>query len=212
MSGMTMPSAGGIPPGLGLAPAPSAVTMPYSSPDRQPTEEEQLVLQHEQAAEVAEADRRHADAHMSTEELERDAERTRGRVNDSVLELRERLGLDPDAAHAHGPFGPVRRHPLTVAVAAAGAATAAVVGVTLLHGHRKAEKQAARANAADTAKNAVNEAIRAAQRRRRAAAKATRSRRKAAGKRLEAAKDVLGSAAKTMDRKRKKTVRRLTHR
>ncbi|SDD18366.1 hypothetical protein [Glycomyces harbinensis] len=211
MSGMTMPSAGGIPPGVGLAPPPS-VSMPYLPEDRRPTEEELLVQQREQYLQDTGDDGETHDRHRTVDELQRDAERTRERVNDSVLELRERLGLDPDAAHAHGPFGPVRRHPLTVTVAAVGTATAAVIGVTVLRGHRKAEKQAVRASAADTAKSAVDDAIKAAQRRRRAAAKATRRRRKAVGKRLDAAKDVFGSAAKTMGRKRRKAMRRLTHR
>jgi hypothetical protein len=214
MTSMNMPTPGGIPPGVGLAPPPS-VTMPYMPEDREPSEEELLQRRHEQAAEDR---RRHerdggAEHHKSTAELERDAERTRERVNDSVLELRERLGFDPDAAHAHGPFGPVRRHPFTVAVAAVGTATAAVIGVTLLREHRRAEreKQAVRAAAVGTAKDAVNDVIKAAQRRRKTVVKATRRRRKDARKRLHDAKDVLGSAAKHADKKRKKAMRRLMH-
>lgn len=205
---MIVPSAGGAPLATGLTPPPSRATMPYT-PDGPPTEEEVLVRRSEEAEAAEDA----AHHRKSTEELERDAERSRERVNDSVMELRERLGLDPDAAHAHGPFAPARRHPLTVAVAAAGTATAAVIGVTVLRSHRKAEreKNAVRSAAAAGARGAVDDMIKAARRRRKAAAKATRKRRKAAGKRLDAAKEALGSAAKTADKKRRKAVRRLTH-
>jgi uncharacterized protein with von Willebrand factor type A (vWA) domain len=179
---------GGIPPGVGLAPPPS-VSMPYYPHLEQP-EEENLVRQHDWALQDAEADQ-----HKSTSDLERDAERTRERVNDSVQELRSRLGLDPDAAHAHGPFAPVRRHPFTVAIAAAGAATAAVVGVRVVRDHRKASK---------AARDAAREAVKATDRRRKAA-------RKAAHQRWDAAKDVFGSAATAVQRKRKKAMKRLTH-
>jgi hypothetical protein len=171
--------------------------------------------------EQAEQSRRHGwelhdaetDQNKSTDELRKDAERTRERVNDSVIQLRDRLGIGPDAEHAHGPFGPVRRHPLTVAIAAAGTATAAIIGVTVLRAHRKSEreKQAARQLASGAARGAVDEMIKAAQRRRKAAAKAARRGRKATGKRLDAAKHVFGSAAKTAGKKRKKAVRRLMH-
>ncbi|MFC3495213.1 hypothetical protein [Glycomyces rhizosphaerae] len=190
MTGMQTQPPGGIPPGVGLAPPPS-VSMPYLPNVELPTEEENLARQRNWAVEDAEADQ-----HKSTRELERDAEQTRARVNDSVRELRSRLGLDPDAAHAHGPFAPVRRHPLTVAIAAAGAATAAVVGVRVLRDHRKSSK---------AAREAAREAIKATERRRKAA-------RKAARKRWAAAKDAFGSAAMTVQKQRKKAMRRMTHR
>jgi hypothetical protein len=164
--------------------------MPYRPETERPEEEENLMREREWALQDAEADR-----HKTTAELERDVERTRERVNDSVLELRSRLGLDPDAAHAHGPFAPVRRHPLTVAIAAAGTATAAVVGVHMIRDHRRSSK---------AAREAAREAIKATERRRRAA-------RKAARKRWTTAKHMFGSAASTMQKQRRKAMRRLAH-
>jgi hypothetical protein len=189
MTGWTVPPSAAIPPGVGLAPPP-AVGMPYQPEDERPEEEENLVRQRDWALQDAEADQ-----HKSTADLEKDAERTRARVNDAVLELKERLGLDPDAAHAHGPFAPVRRHPLTVAVAAAGAATAAVVGVHLIRDQRRSSK---------AARDAARRAIKETERRR----KATR---KAARKRWAAAKDAFGSAATAVQKQRRKAMRRLTH-
>ncbi|HEX2144734.1 MAG TPA: hypothetical protein VHG10_09520 [Glycomyces sp.] len=181
----TMPPATAMPPGAGFAPPAPMTGTEY------PTEEDNLVREHGWALQDAEADQ-----HKSTADLRKDAERTREQVNDSVLELRERLGLDPDAAHARGAFAPVRRHPYTVAVAAAGAATAAVVGVRLARGHRKTAKQAAR--------EAAEDAIKAAERRRKAS-------RKAARKRWAEAKRLFDSAASTLRKKRKKAMRRLSH-
>ncbi|MFG3340115.1 hypothetical protein [Glycomyces sp. NPDC048151] len=189
MTGWTVPPSAAIPPGAGLAPPP-AVGMPYLPEAERPEEEENLVRQREWALQDAEADQ-----HKSTADLEKDAERTRERVNDSVLELRAKLGLDPDAAHAHGPFAPVRRHPLTVAIAAAGATTAAVVGVHVYRDQRRSSK---------AARDAAREAVKATERRR----KATR---KAARKRWAAAKHALGSAAVAVQKRRKKAMRRLTH-
>lgn len=188
MTGMQIPPTAAIPPGFGLAPPPST-SMPYTPHLEVPTEEN-LVRQHDWAIEDAEADH-----HKSTADLEKDAERTRERVNDSVLALRSKLGIDPDAAHAHGPFAPVRRHPLTVAVAAAGAATAAVVGVHVIRDQRRSSK---------AARDAARTAIKATDRRRKAARKATR-------KRWAAAKDAFGSAATMVRKQRKKAMRRLTH-
>jgi len=195
MTGWTVPPSAAIPPGVGLAPPP-AVGMPYRPEDERP-EEENLVRQHDWALQDAEADQ-----HKSTDDLRRDAERTRERVNDSVLELRDRLGLDPDLAHAHGVFAPVRRHPYTVVVAAAGAATAAIVGIKIARGHRKTAKQAAR--------EAARDAIKATERRRKASQKAAR-------KRWSEAKDLFGSAASAVHSrrrkaKRRKAIHRLTHR
>ncbi|MDN3238476.1 hypothetical protein [Glycomyces tritici] len=187
MTGWTVPPSAAVPPGVGLAPPP-AVGMPYEPEDEHP--EENLVRQHDWALQDAEADQ-----HKSTADLERDAERTRERVNDSVLELRSKLGLDPDAAHAHGPFAPMRRHPLTVVVAATGAAAAAVVGVHVIRDQRRTSK---------AAREAAREAIKATERRRKAARQASR-------KRWAAAKDVFGSAATTVQKQRKKVMRRLTH-
>lgn len=195
-SGWTVPPPTAMPPGAGFAPPPPM------GPDYRTQEEENVVRQHDWALQDAEADQ-----HKSTDDLRKDAERTRERVNESVVRLRERLGIDPDAAHAHGPFAPVRRHPFTVAVATVGAATAAVVGVRIARGHRKSTKDAARAAAMD--------AIKATERRRKAAAKATDKRRKAARKaarkRWAEAKDLFGSAASAVGVKRKKGVRRLMH-
>lgn len=200
-SGWTTPG-GGIPPGVGLAPPPAVGMPPYPPEAERSEEEENLVRQRDWALQDAEADQ-----YQSTDDLRKDAERTRERVNESVLELRERLGLDPDAAHAHGPFAPMRRHPFTVAVATVGAATAAVVGVTIARGHRKSAKDAAREAAMD--------AIKSTERRRKAVAKATNKRRKAARKaarkRWAEAKDLFGSAATVVRKPRKKGMRRLTH-
>jgi uncharacterized protein with von Willebrand factor type A (vWA) domain len=189
MTGWTVPPSAAIPPGVGLAPPPG-VGMPYQPEDERPETEENLVRQRDWALQDAEADQ-----HKSTADLEKDAERTRERVNDTVLELKERLGLDPDAAHAHGPFAPVRRHPLTVAVAAAGAATAAIVGVHVIRDQRRSSR---------AAREAARQAIKATERRR----KATR---KAARKRWAAAKDAFGSAATVVQKQRKKAMRRLSH-
>ncbi|MBO3731323.1 hypothetical protein [Glycomyces niveus] len=190
MTGWTVPPSAAIPPGAGLAPPP-AVGMPYQPEEEDPEAEENLARQREWALQDAEADR-----HKSTADLERDADQTRERVNDSVLELRAKLGLDPDAAHAHGPFAPVRRHPLTVAIAATGAAAATLIGVHMYRDHRRSSK---------AARDAAREAMKASELRRKAA-------RKAARKRWAAAKDVFGSAATTVQRQRKKAMRRLTHR
>lgn len=187
MTGIPGPSAGGIPPGVGLAPPPS-VAMPYWPHDEAVGEGEDLVRQRELALQDAEADQQ-----MSTGDLERDAERTRERVNDSVVELRDRLGLSPEASHAHGPFAPVRRHPFTVAVAAAGAATAAVVGVHVIRDHRRSSK---------AAREAAREAIKETERRRKAA-------RKAARRRWSATKGAFSAAALSVGKRRKRAMRRL---
>lgn len=196
-SGWTVPPPTAAPPGAGFAPPPPM------APDHLTREEEDLVRQHNWAIGDAEADQR-----KSTDDLRQDAERTRERVNASVIQLRERLGIDPDAAHAHGPFAPVRRHPFTVAVATAGAATAAIVGMGIARGHRKSTKDAARQAAMD--------AIKANERRRRATAKAAAKRRKAvrkaAHRRWNEVKDLLGSASSAVGVKRKKGVRRFMHR
>ena len=159
------------------------------------------MLRHEWALQDAEADRERSKA-----DLEHEAEATRERVNDAVVELRERLGLDPDAAHAHGPFAPVRRHPYTVVVAAAGVATAAVVGVSIVRGHRNGHRRSPgkvvvlRDSAVGSARRVGKDAL-----------KASKRGRKAAGKRLESAKDSVGSAAHAMGVKRRKLMRRLKH-
>jgi hypothetical protein len=188
MTGWTVPPSAAVPPGAGLAPPP-AVGMPYQPEDEYP-EGEDMVRQQEWALQDAEADQ-----YKSTADLEKDADRTRSRVNDSVLELRSRLGFDPDAAHAHGPFAPMRRHPLTVVVAATGAAAAAVVGVHVIRDQRRTSK---------AARDAAREAIKATELRRKAARRASR-------KRWAAAKDAFGSAATTVQKQRKKVMRRLAH-
>ncbi|MEU6250001.1 hypothetical protein [Glycomyces sp. NPDC047010] len=80
----------------------------------------------------------------TVEALLREADHARDRINDAVAEMRDRLGLAPDAEDAHGPFAPVRRHPFTVAVAAAGAVTATVVTVAVTRGHRRSEARSVR--------------------------------------------------------------------
>ncbi|GAA2164012.1 MULTISPECIES: hypothetical protein [Glycomyces] len=190
MTGMPGPTNGPFPPGVGLSPPPS-VSMPYWPNVEAPSETEfKREHQDEWARQNAEADQ-----YKSTRDLERDAEFTRGRVNDTVLELKERLGLDPDAGHAHGPFAPVRRHPLTVAVAAAGATVAAIVGVHVIRDQRRSSK---------AARDAARQAIKETELRRKAASKAAR-------KRWAAAKDAFGSAATAVLKQRRKAMRRLTH-
>ncbi|RRS01948.1 hypothetical protein [Glycomyces terrestris] len=198
---------GGLPPGVGLVPPPST-GMPY-----QP---EVDVVRHDEAAELehqhewAEYDAGAAEPAppATTEELEREAEQARRHINDSVNELRERLGLDPDAEHAHGPFAPVRRHPFTVAVAAAGAVTTAVVTVAVARGHRKAEKRSARDSARSAAANAATAVKLAAG----DARKNTRRSRRNARKKLNRAAAAVGSAADRLRFKRRSKLRRLLHR
>ncbi|MEU6861321.1 hypothetical protein AB0B28_20910 [Glycomyces sp. NPDC046736] len=203
MTAFPVPHSTSIPPGTELVPPPG-VGMGYRPEDARPPaseEEGQLMDQRTWAKGDAEADRHteDADRHQSTAELQDEAEHTRERLNSTVLELRERLGMDPDAEHAHGLFAPVRRHPFTVAVAAAGAATAAVVGVAISHGHRKEAKRSAR----ESARHATNDALMAAS-----------QSGKAARRRMNTA---FNSAANRMRRKRNtkgltKRLRRLTHR
>ena len=132
MSSWTVPPSAAVPPGVGIGPPP-AVGMPYRPEDE--ADEETW----ETRAEWAEADAE-ADQWKSSDELRRDAERTRERVNRDVVDLRHKLGLDEDARWRHvaaGPFGSVRRHPFTFAAAAVGATTATLIGFKIARGHRK---------------------------------------------------------------------------
>ncbi|THV39544.1 hypothetical protein [Glycomyces buryatensis] len=139
MSGWTVPPAGAVPPGVGIGPVPG-VAMPVS-PERDDNRE----LDDTQA-EWAQQDREAAE-YESSHDLRQDAERTRERVNQDVLELRHKLHLDDETkarrAAATGPFGPVKRHPITVMVAAAGATTAALIGYRAARNHRKTAKRSA---------------------------------------------------------------------
>lgn len=210
MSGWTVPPSAAIPPGVGLTPPP-AVGLAYQPEAQRPEEEEELMRQSEWAEQDAESERRHADEHHGGDhhdgehrtkaELEHEVETTRERVNDSVVELRERLGIGLDDLREYGPFAPVRRHPLTVAFAAAGMATAAVVGVSLARAHRKSSGRivAVRDSASGSARRVAKDAL-----------KASRRRRKAARKRLNSAKDAFGSAADAVRSERRKVMRRLT--
>ncbi|WP_030158531.1 hypothetical protein [Glycomyces sp. NRRL B-16210] len=207
MSGWTVPPSAAIPPGVGLSPPP-AVGLAYQPEAQRPEEEEQLMRQSEWAEHDA-ADRHQTgdgpdhkdDEHRTRAELEHEVEATRERVNDSVVELRERLGIGLDDLREYGPFAPVRRHPLTVAFAAAGMATAAVVGVSLARAHRKSSGRivAVRDSASGNARRVAKDAL-----------KASRRRRKAARKRLNSAKDAFGSAADAVRSERRKVMRRLT--
>ncbi|THV28339.1 hypothetical protein [Glycomyces paridis] len=192
-----VPPSAAVPPGVGLAPPP-VIGLPYGTGPEPTGEEERLMHQRERTLQDAEADDR-----KSTAELEDDAERTREALNHSVLELRERLGLDPDAEHAHGLFAPMRRHPLTVVVAAAGAATTAVVTMSIFRSrhHRPTGRvAAARESTAVSAKSVAKEALKAGKRRR-----------KAARKRVNAAKHAIGSATAAVRSGSGKAARRLTH-
>ncbi|WP_143034674.1 hypothetical protein [Glycomyces sambucus] len=205
-----------MPPGTGLAPPP-ATGMPYD-PDVDVVrrdEAAELEHRHEWAEHDAGADEPEHTA--TTDELKREAAQAREHINDAVLELRDRLGLSPDAATAHGPFAPVRRHPYTVVVAAAGAAATAVVTVAITRGHRRAEKRTARDNAriaassAGTALKHGGEALRLAAG---DALKGTSRGRKSARKQLDRAAAAVGTAAERLrpHTKRRSKFRRLLHR
>jgi hypothetical protein len=196
------PPGAAVPPGVGLAPPPST-GMPY--------EPEVGVVRREEAAERehqhewAEYDAGNAErkaheaegkAHATMDDLKREADEARRHINDAVVELRERLGLDPDAAHAHGPFAPVRRHPFTVAVAAAGAVTATVVTVAVTRSHNRSAKRSAR----EHARLAAGEAL-----------KASRHGGRSARKQLDRAAAAVGSAANRLRPKRRSKLRRFLH-
>src|SRR5690606_25766945 len=61
-----------------------------------------------------------------------------------VVDLRHKFGLGREDGDGHragsGPFTPVRRHPLTVVAAAAGATTAALIGLKLMRDHRRTSR------------------------------------------------------------------------
>ncbi|GAA1669852.1 hypothetical protein GCM10009830_14640 [Glycomyces endophyticus] len=210
----SMNTQAGMPPGTGLVPPPST-GMPYEPDVGVVRRDEAAELEHRH--EWAEHDEGAAEPEhpATTDELKREAEQARNNINDAVLELRERLGLSPDAAHAHGPFAPVRRHPFTVAVAAAGAVTTAVVTVAVTRGHRKAEKRTARGSAkiaAASAANAVKHGGEAARLAAGDAFKRTRRSRRNAGKQLDRAAAAISAAAGRIRPKRRSKVRRLLHR
>ncbi|WP_026925049.1 hypothetical protein [Glycomyces arizonensis] len=152
MSGWTVPPGEAVPPSAGVSPPP-AVGMhkepEAEDPERSPTHRRW-------AREDAEAAQ-----HVSTSDLRRDADRTRDRLNQDVVDLRHRFGLghgDADGSMtASGPFAPVRRHPLTVVVAAAGATTAVLIGMKVVRGRRKDGK--------DRMKDAAKQRRKEAQRR-----------------------------------------------
>ncbi|WP_112133888.1 hypothetical protein [Glycomyces dulcitolivorans] len=209
MTSMNNVQPGMVPPGAGLVPPP-ATGMPYT-PDVEVVrrdEAAELEHRHEWAERDAGADEPEHPA--TTDELKREAAQAREHINDAVLELRDRLGLGPDAAHAHGPFAPMRRHPFTVAVAAAGAVTTAVVTVAVTR--RKTEKPSARdsaKSAAASAAAAVRHGGEAARTVAGDALKSTRRSRKTARKRLDR---TIGSAAGRLHLKRRSKLRRLLRR
>lgn len=130
MSGWTVPPNEAAPPGAGASPPPAVGT--HHDPEAE--DAERSPTHRRWAREDAEAAQ-----HVSTSDLRRDAERTRDRLNQDVVDLRHRFGLggDSDGSAASGPLAPVRRHPLTVAVAAAGATTAVLIGMKMVRSRRK---------------------------------------------------------------------------
>ncbi|PRY62221.1 hypothetical protein [Glycomyces artemisiae] len=207
-----------MPPGAGLAPPPST-GMPYQ-PDVEVVRRDDAE-EHEHRHDWSEADEGSAEAaaksapEATVEELMREADHARDRIDEAVHELRERLGLSPDAEHAHGPFAPVRRHPFTVAVAAAGAVTATVVTVAVTRGHRRAESRSARESARLAAASATiaakygGNAVKLAAG---DAAKAARRGRKSGRKGLDRTVAAVGSAADRLRPKRRSKFRRLISR
>ncbi|MCH7231920.1 hypothetical protein L0U85_13810 [Glycomyces sp. L485] len=177
MSGWTVPPNAAVPPGAGLEPPPGV-----GRPSRP---------EHEEGRGSAET-RAEADAeaaqHQSSYELRKDAEHTREALNQDVVELRHKFGIDDEAKArrlaATGPLGPVRRHPFTVAFAAAGATTATMIGIKIARDHRKATKRYM---------------------------KAAKTRRKAQ-QRFGDARDAVRSAAAELPHRRRSGLRRLVHR
>ncbi|GAB3661374.1 hypothetical protein [Glycomyces tarimensis] len=180
MSGWTVPPSAAVPPGVGTGPPPG-VGLPY-----QPEDEADRVTA-EQRATWAEADAEAA-RYRSSDELRREADRTRQQLSEDVVQLRERLGFG-DEATAGGPFGSARRHPVTVVVAAAGATTATLIGLKVARAHRREHNKAAKHYM-----------------------KAAKRRRRDARKRMGEAKDMIVSAASDLPHKRRTGLRRLTHR
>lgn len=195
------PPGAALPPGIGLAPPPST-GMPYQPDVDVVRRDEAAELEHQH--EWAEYDAGNAEAKApaaegkpaTMDELKHEAEEARRHINDAVVELRERLGLDRDAAHAHGPFAPVRRHPFTVAVAAAGAVTATVVTVAVTRSHNRNAKRSARERARSTAGDALT---------------ATRRGGRSARKQLDRAAAAVGSAASRIRARRRSKLRRFLH-
>ncbi|WP_026929585.1 hypothetical protein [Glycomyces tenuis] len=139
MSGWTTPPSDAVPPSPGVSPPPAVGMHQVEDEDAEAPKEmrsERSPTHRERAEQDAEADR-----HMSTADLRRDAERTRDRLNRDVVDLRHKFGLGHEDGDGHrtasGPFAPVRRHPVTVVVAAAGATTAALIGLKLMRDHRR---------------------------------------------------------------------------
>ncbi|HEU5128174.1 MAG TPA: hypothetical protein VFU12_09310 [Glycomyces sp.] len=187
MSGWTVPPNEAVPPGPGIEPPP-AVGMHGEAAGRE--DPERTEAHRKWAEDDAEAAR-----HVSTADLRRDAERTRERLNRDVVDLRHKFGLDRErgAGPAAGPFAPVRRHPLTVAVAAAGATTAALIGLKMVRDHRR-DDRAGRDAGKDRAK-------------------AAKRRGATAQRRLADAKDtVVAAASSRMPRRGRSGLRRVMHR
>jgi hypothetical protein len=136
MSGWTVPPNEAVPPSPGIEPPP-AVGMHQEAEGRENLEGSPT--RRKRAAGEAGAER-----HLSTADLRRDAERTRERLNRDVIDLRHMFGLDHERGEgrgsASGPFAQARRHPFMVAVAAAGAATAALIGLKMAREHRGADQ------------------------------------------------------------------------
>ncbi len=135
MSGWTVPPDDAVPPRAGAEPPPN-VGMPEEPKDEHP---ERTPTHHRQGEEDGEEAQQ-----VSTAELRRDAERTRDRLNQDMVDLRRKVGLDHehgDGPGAGGLFAPVRRHPMTVALATAGGTAAIVIGLKMVRSRRKNEKR-----------------------------------------------------------------------
>ncbi|GAB3223577.1 hypothetical protein GCM10027447_11440 [Glycomyces halotolerans] len=134
MSGWNTPPKAAVPPHPGVEPPPG-VGMSSESPEVEPEAERA-----EEQARWAEA-AKEADEHRTTEELRRDAEHTRERINSDVDQLRHRFGIDDESRarrqSATGPFAPAKRHPFTVAMAGVGAAFAGLFAWRMSRNHRR---------------------------------------------------------------------------
>lgn len=177
MSGWTVPPDDDVPPRAGEE-SPSNVGMPDAAEDESTERMSTGPRQGEEDAEDAQQ--------VSTAELRRDAERTRDRLNQGMVDLRHKVGLDQDGHGAAGPLAPVRRHPVTVALAAAGGTAAIVIGLKMVRSRRKNEKRR------------MKEAVR---------------RRRIAQRRLADAKDaVAATASRGRPQRGRSGLRGLTHR
>lgn len=136
MSGWNVPPRDAVPPSPGASPPPG-VSMSYRPEEEDPERSEARAEWDEAAAE--------AEEHKSTEDLRRDADHVREALNRDVVDLKRKLSFKGGKGSHHRVAGveieTMRRHPFTVAVAAAGAVTASVIGLKIARDHRKVAKK-----------------------------------------------------------------------